>query len=61
MKNYIEEQNENTKKYYNILSKEFPAFLNDYIYTLEMQKLDGINQIHKIKVTIEVDRVCGVV
>lgn len=45
MRNYIEEQNENTKKYYNILSKEFPAFLNDYIYTLEMQKLDGINQI----------------
>lgn len=36
MRNYIEEQNENTKKYYNILSKEFPAFLNDYIYTLEM-------------------------
>lgn len=45
MKNYIEEQNEETKKYYNILSKEFPSFLNDYIYTPEMQKLDGINQI----------------
>ena len=45
MKNYLEEQNEQTKMYYNILSKEFPNFLNDYIYTREMQKLDGINQI----------------
>lgn len=45
MKNYIEEQDENTKKYYNILSREFPEFLNDYIYTPEMQKLNGINQI----------------
>ena len=45
MKNYIEEQSENTKRYYNILSKDFPLFLNDYIYTPEMQKLDGINQI----------------
>ena len=45
MKNYIEEQSENIKRYYNILSKDFPLFLNDYIYTPEMQKLDGINQI----------------
>ena len=44
-RNYIEQVNENTKKYYSILSKEFPNFLNDYIYTPEMQKLDGINQI----------------
>lgn len=43
--NYIESQSENTKLYYSILSKEFPEFLNDYIYTKEMQKLDGINQI----------------
>lgn len=43
--NYIEEVSENTKKYYRILSKDFPNFLNDYIYTTEMQKLDGINQI----------------
>lgn len=43
--NYIEEVPENTKKYYSILSKDFPNFLNDYIYTPEMQKLDGINQI----------------
>lgn len=45
MKQYIEEQTDNTKKYYSILCKEFPEFLNDYIYTPEMQKLDGINQI----------------
>lgn len=44
-KNYIEQLNENTKEYYRILSKEFPEFLNDYIYTPEMQKLDGVNQI----------------
>lgn len=41
----MEEVTENTKKYYSILSKNFPEFLNDYIYTPEMQKLDGINQI----------------
>lgn len=43
--NYIESQSENTKLYYSILSKEFPEFLNDYIYTKEMQKLEGVNQI----------------
>lgn len=45
MNNYLEEQNENIKLYFSILSKEFPDFLNDYIYTPEMLKLDGINQI----------------
>lgn len=45
MNNYIEEQNEKTKGYFKILSKDFPDFLNDYIYTQEMQRLDGINQI----------------
>lgn len=45
MKNYIDEQNDIIKSYYKILSKDFPQFLNDYIYTPEMQKLDGINQI----------------
>lgn len=45
MKNYIEQQTANIKRYYKILSKDFPLFLNDYIYTFEMQKLDGINQI----------------
>lgn len=43
--NYIEQLNENTKEYYSILSDDFLQFLNDYIYTPEMQKLDGINQI----------------
>lgn len=45
MKSYIEEQNEETKKYFKTLSKDFPEFLNDYIYTPEMQRLDGIGQI----------------
>ena len=44
-RNYIEELNEDTKKYFRILSKDFPDFLNDYIYTAEMQRLEGINQI----------------
>ena len=43
--NYIENLSENIQKYYKILSKDFPEFLNDYIYTPEMQKLEGINQI----------------
>ena len=44
-KNYKEQVNEKMKEYYSILSDDFPQFLNDYIYTAEMQKLDGINQI----------------
>lgn len=44
-KNYKEQVNEKMKEYYSILSDDFPQFLNDYIYTPEMQKLDGINQI----------------
>lgn len=42
---YIENIDKNTKKYYKILSEEFPEFLNDYIAVLEMQRLDYINQI----------------
>jgi len=45
MKSYLEFQSEETKNYFNILSKEFPEFLNDYIYTKEMQRLEGIEQI----------------
>ena len=45
MKNYIEEVPDYIKKYYQILSKEFPEFLNDYIYTKEMIQIDGVNQI----------------
>ena len=44
-KNYKEQVNEKMKEYYSILSDDFPEFLNNYIYTPEMQKLDGINQI----------------
>ncbi len=42
---YIDTLSLQTKEYYKVLSKEFPLFLNDYIETTEMQKLDGINQI----------------
>lgn len=42
---YMETISEETRRYYRILSEDFPKFLNDYIYTPEMQKLDGINQI----------------
>lgn len=45
MKSYLELQTEETKTYFSILSKDFPEFLNDYIYTQEMQRLDGIEQI----------------
>ena len=44
-RSYIDEQKDDTKEYFKILSKDFPDFLNDYIYTSEMQKLKGINQI----------------
>ena len=37
-KSYIDEQNDDTKEYFTILSQDFPDFLNDYIYTSEMQK-----------------------
>lgn len=43
MKNYLDTLNEETRKYFKILSKEFPEFLNDYINTPEMQKQDGIS------------------
>lgn len=42
---YIDEINETTKKYYKILSKDFPEFLNEYIVVPEMQRLDYIGQI----------------
>ena len=38
MNNYLENLDEKIKKYFKILSKEFPEFLNDYINTPEMQK-----------------------
>ena len=42
---YMETISEETTRYYKILSEDFPEFINDYIHTPEMQKLDGINQI----------------
>lgn len=45
MKSYINEVSKDIREYYKILSNDFPEFLNDYIYTREMQKLAGINQI----------------
>ena len=43
MNNYLDTLNEEVKKYFKILSKEFPEFLNDYISTPEMQKQAGIS------------------
>jgi HD superfamily phosphohydrolase len=41
--NYLDTLNEEVRKYFKILSKEFPEFLNDYISTPEMQKQAGIS------------------
>ncbi len=38
MNNYLESLDEKIQKYFKILSKEFPEFLNDYINTPEMQR-----------------------
>ena len=43
MNNYLENLDEKIQKYFKILSKEFPEFLNDYINTPEMQKQAGIS------------------
>ena len=32
MRSYINEVSKETREYYKILSKDFPEFLNDYIY-----------------------------
>ncbi len=53
-KNYIEQVNENIKKYYSILSKDFPQFLNDYIYTPEMQKSTEEETLEVIKNSKEI-------
>ena len=42
---YFKNQNEDTQKYFHILSEDFPDFLNDYIYTPEMKRLAGVTQI----------------
>ena len=41
MNTYLDTLNEEVRKYFKILSKEFPEFLNDYINTPEMQKQAG--------------------
>ena len=40
---YIENLPEILKKYFEILSPEFPEFLNEYIHTPEMQKQSKIS------------------
>ena len=40
---YFEDLNETIKQYFNILSKQIPEFLYDYIDTKEMQKQKGIS------------------
>ena len=39
---YINNLNKEIKKYFRILSKEYPSFINKYIQTDEMQRLSGI-------------------
>lgn len=43
MNNYLQNLDEKIQKYFKILSKEFPQFLNDYINTPEMQRQAGIS------------------
>ena len=45
MTRYIDRLSDFRKDYYHILSKEFPEFLDDYINTKEMLRLEGVNQI----------------
>lgn len=43
MSKYYDNLNEETKKYFNILCKEFPSWLDDYIETKEMQRIGKIS------------------
>lgn len=43
MDNELIKMDENLKKYFNMLEKNFPEFLNDYINTKEMQRLGYIS------------------
>lgn len=43
MNNELIKMDENLKKYFNMLEKNFPEFLNDYINTKEMQRLGYIS------------------
>lgn len=44
MEKYIENLNEEVRKYFKILSPEFPKWLLEYINTQEVLRLDGIGQ-----------------
>lgn len=43
MKDYLSSINEEMREYFKILSKDFPEWLNDYIYTKEMQRIGKIS------------------
>lgn len=43
MDNELIKMDENLKKYFNMLEKNFPEFLNDYINTKEMQRLGYVS------------------
>lgn len=43
MDNELIKMDEKLKKYFNMLEKNFPEFLNDYINTKEMQRLGYIS------------------
>lgn len=45
MSNYLENISLERKKYFNILSPEFPDWILDYIDTAEMQRLSGISML----------------
>jgi len=42
---YLDKINNETKQYYKILSEEFPEFLEEYIETPAMLRLDGISML----------------
>ena len=43
MNKYLKSLNETTRRYFGILSEDFPEFLLDYIYTPEMQRISKIS------------------
>lgn len=43
MNNYLDSLTEEIRKYFKILSPEFPEWLFEYINTPEMQRISGIS------------------
>ena len=43
MAKYLEQINDETREYFSILCKEFPAWLEEYINTEEMQRISNIS------------------